>query len=46
VSFVELSQDFETKENHWQRVMHFGDRLIAEGNNREILIKSNNKIAK
>jgi hypothetical protein len=25
-----LHQDFEMKENHWQRVMHFGDPVIAE----------------
>jgi hypothetical protein len=38
-SFVELSQDFKTKENRWQRVMHSGDWAIAEDNSREIVTK-------
>jgi hypothetical protein len=42
----EPHQDFETKEDHWQRSMHFGDRVLAEGNSREIITKQTNKIAK
>jgi hypothetical protein len=45
-SFVEVHQDFEAEENHWQRVMYFGDRVITEDNSREIIIKSTNQIAK
>jgi hypothetical protein len=44
-SFVELHQDFETKENPWQPVVHFGDRVIAENNSREIVTKQTNEIA-
>jgi hypothetical protein len=33
------SPGFRNGESHWQRVMHFGDQVIAEDNNRDIVTK-------